>query len=1608
MADDDASTGGEPPEPARTPRLGRAERAVRAVAVAALTAGVFATGLATGLILHLDLPLTKRVVAGTVNALFATLFDGEVRLGAVEEITLESIVVTRFEAHAPTGERVIDVEGIRIRGFWLPPVIGLAVGGGKGTLGLDNVRVERGFVGLQIAEGVPLPLAAAFGTGPSEPAPPKPSAEPFTLEVRTLELGEVTVAGTLAPSVPIDATVSRLRAQLRVGEEGITVDVDRSAIEERAIVGAPLRGSADFHLTGRFADEARSLSMWGTFGGHLAELQLLVDVLIVDGEVRASIDLPRVGQKELATWVPDAPLTRPVSARLGLSGLPPELALTGTVILPAIAGAEPGRIGIDGLLVADDRVTVDAVVDVDELDARLLSTELPATALSLRAEATVAFEGADTAVRVVVDGEPGRWGELAVPPIEGIVSVAGSQVAAELVVEEAGATTDVHARYDPRQGLAFAARSHVPSLAAVPRLAALLGGRGYAGRATARTSGRYRPGGEGEVDVYAEAEVAGVRLPGSDVSVGNGRVFGRLRGPSQRPERLRLDATVIGGDANLGGTELERFVVRAAGPLARPTVEADVLDRLQRRVVAKGVVEPEARQLRGVTVQIDAGPVGIRGEVDRVASIGEALTVDGLRLTGLGGEVSGGLAIERGELVGKLEGTGIDLASLSRMVGAPLPVRGRANLSVDLERAPGGRRGHVQVRVQDGGILLVDGVELSLDTQFDGRLVEAEAALTVANPLRHEDEAHPCAGRVVTVTLEDAETALVGPLLDPTTWRDSDYEAMVGLESVKLRCLAEIWQEASPMAPIPVTEVAGLLDASFGLAVDADEPHPSLTHMGVRTTGLVVAGRPDEPDAAPPWKTDELDLAVVGSIDGATGDATLSVALLDDDHRVADNLSRPPLVRLDAAMALELDALLAGGERARSSLENSKMSVALETTRSPFARWAALPSPFRELPPQLGGDVEVDVYLEGTARDPSIAGRARVWGLEPPRVKGKRGIVNNDLDLMINYQGGVGRVDGTLHRDGELALEISGESLGNLSTRVLGGQSDPAWTGWLRAELEGMQLSTIPPLAKIGMKGNVTGRVEVRDLGAEPRAVVDLSIDGLAVGPQLRFGKSKLRLQPLDDGKGGMGLLVELPLERGGGLRVSGYGGLDWEDRLYPKPAVERAAGLYVIADRFPLATARPLMPDAVAGLAGNLDGELRVGYKEKSTSEISVDADMWLRDGAAQLVPLGQDFHGITAHVTARGGLVKVDELELRSGTGRATGSLRAGLDGLGLNVVTGSILIDEAEPFPVASEGVPLGNVTGQVDANVSVRTDGIQALLVTRGVRLQLPPSANRDVQELEGHPDVRVAQPLYAPKPDDEDDTGASTPLTLTILLSPTEIVGNQVRIAFLTEAPLTVRDDGVVKGEIVVTDGELTVLDKTFRVDRGRVLLREEEPGNPFLNVTAHWDAPDGTTVYVDYVGPLKPMDRENFTFRSQPALPESEVLALLIFGDASAGATGADQTNSVANSVAAAQFNAVLGQLAPGLSTKISTNSATLTYQLTDKVTVSATFENQQGTGQQQDANTTSSGGNPNDATNRSEFSIDYRFAKSWLVRGTVGVGLGAASGIDLLFQHRY
>jgi translocation and assembly module TamB len=1618
VADDEA-----PPEPGATPsggRLGRAGRALAGMAVVLLSSATFVMSAAGGLVLHLNLATTRRVVRDVVNELFVDLFAGEVRIGPIEHLSPRSLSVASFHAKTPDGVEVIQAEGIRLRGAWLAPVLRLAGAGGRGRLSLGHLRVERGFVGIEIQSDGSLPLAGAFAS--RSPSPPSPSGEggDFTLDLATVELGEVRAAGSLAPAVPLDAIVSRLLARVQVGTAGIAIDVDRSSIREDRLLGATIQGTSDFHLRGRFAPDAApakqglqeatpKFDLWGSFGGHLDRLQVVVDTQIHDGVVTAHVDLPRVGREDVAGLLPDAPLTRPVSAHLSLHGRAPVMQLTGAVEVPAMGTAAPGRVKLHGTLDARKEVLITAVVDVADFDARLLSVDLPHTKLGLVADVTARLAGTSTDVRVDFDGRSSSWGEHLIPTTSGVVEVGPGQVEARLVVEEAGAESDLFARWDAVAGLVFAARAHAPSLARVPRLRQLLGAQRLDGRARVRAEGRLSA--DGDLDLFADADLAALDVDAANLKVAGTHAFARLSGPTDKPERMHLDATVVSSDANLDGRKLPQVQLKAVGPLGRPTVLAEVTDDLRREIEAKAVVDSRSRSLTGVDVRLVDGSVTLDGHVERIRSVDDLLALEDIQLDGLGGQVRGGLQIRDGELVGELSGSEIDLPTLSRLLGLKFPVRGKASLDVAIAHDATGRAGHAQLRISDGGVLIVGGLGLSVDTRFDGEQVTTEAALVVDNPLGHESD-HACAKTIGTFTLEDAEVALRGPLLAAETWRDADMAGNLELESADLACLAEIWQEATPLAPIPVSELTGILDAAVGLARKAGQTYPSITQLGAKTTGLVVAGRPEKPDGPAAWRSDALDLAVAGSLDGVSGDATLSVALLDDDRKTTANLARPPLVRLSVeATALDLQALSEGGEQARDALVATRGSASLETTRSALSRWLAIPAPYRDSLPPLAGEVEVDAYLEGSAADPSIAVRARAWGLHRERAD-RRKRHHNDLDFLVSYEGREGRVDGTLRRDGERVAVISAESQGDLAVRVLGRGQDPRWTGWVRAEFDELELSSLPPLADQHIAGAVSGSISLRGLGETPKLSANLKIPELSLGSRAQFAKVDVAIVPVSDGRA-LSLQASFPAvvdgRPDGMLRVVGYGSLEWDRLLVPKPALDQPAGMYLVAEQFPLDGVQPFLGSDIARAGGRLDGEMRLGYREQTTQPISLDMDMRLSRGVLQLVGYGREVHGIEAHMVARGGLLKVDELELRSGTGRASGSLRAGLDGLGFNVITGSLSIDEEEPFPVDNQGVSMGTVSGRIDTNISMRDEAMDVLLVTRELRLRLPPSSNRNVQRLEAHPDVAVMQATSAPVGEVEEEQAEPTPVRVTVVLSPTIIEGNQLRIALLTEAPIEIAPDGTVSGEIIVTGGELTVLDKTFRIDRGTVLMREEEPGNPYLNVTAHWDAPDGSTVFVDYVGPIKPMARDNFTFRSNPSRPESEVLALLIFGDASAGAAAQDQSNRVANSVAAAQFNALVGQLAPGLTTKVSTSSASLSYQITDSVTLSATFDNAQdpGAGVEAEGDETA-GGAPDNQFGRSEVSVDWRFAEQWLLRGTVGVGTGSNSGVDLLFQHRY
>ncbi len=1598
------------------------------VAGALAIAAVFVTSLIGGLVLHLDTRPARRVVQHTTNLVFADIFAGQIVLGEIDRLSLRRLRVRTFTATEPQGTEVLAVEGISLRGDWLPGLLRLALGG-DGTLGLGHVRIERARLGLAFRSGSQLTLADAFASRPKAQKPQEePSEAPpsqFALDLAQIEIGEIHVEGTLGAGVPIDALVSRLRAHFRLGPDGLVLDVKRSSVQERHLLGAATSGTVDYHLVAR-SDPPR-LGMWGTFTGHVGELEIGTTVVLDDGRLAVTLDLPRVGADELAPWLPGRPLTVPVSASARFGGVPPLFDLAGEVKLPAVQGAPPGALSMRGRLRVGDQPTADVSLALDQLNVQLFGDDLMPTRLTARARVRAKLAGDDTELRAEVRSAPSEIDGESVPPVAGVVAYARSGLAAYLQIDEAGVPVAAELGYRPEAGIWFALRAVAAELASVPRLSRLLqgsaGGGRLGGRADVIVLGDFH---KGQADVTSAATLVGASWPCvgrcAQAALHGVQITSRLQGA---PDDLQLEADAVGVGLHVGGERFGSFRLAARGPLRAPTVRAVALDSGQRQLEALAVVEPTKGSARNVSLSLGRGSTVVRGQVAQVAASSGGVRFDGVSLEGAsGGKVEGSLQVVNQEIIGKLAGTGLALEPLSRLLDLPYPLQGTASVDIDLSRDETGRHGHAKVAIHDGGMLVISGVNLELEAQFDGRELRPKIDLKLKSEALSEAAASgdPCAGTIAAIGFDQAKGQLDGPLLSPAAWHQVTGNGTLTLRDVKLRCLAEVWDQFDPTRPIPFERIEGVVNGSVALGRGADQHLPSLNDLELRTAGLVLVPRPQAADQPPSWSTDRLDVTVNGNFEGTSGETTLAARLFGAPapHDGQPAAPAAELARLNGSTTLDIGALLSGGKTARDSLVNAPLSARLETGRLPIAQWAALPEPARDSVGAVTGDMDLSVYLEGTLRRPALAVRARAHGLAPAATAAtgaKEWLVPVDLDVAANYYDGAGTLGGVVQHDGEEIAGVAGTLKGNPSARLLG-EGDDRWTGSLAAEIKGVPLDTLPAFARAGVSGKLAGRVALENLrGDDPQLHVNLSVPDLRFGPSVAFDRATLRVRPVGGGEQGVVTIQsEIDVRGGGGLRVAGYGSLTWRDGLVPGLNPDAPAATLISADRFPVRTAQPFLSESVSKLGGQLDGAVRVTYHELLGRDLSIDADMTLSDGIVHLPGMGQELYDVGARVSSTPNLIRVEDITASAGGGRGEGWMVLQHDGAKVKIVTGVFTIQEGEQIPLAVEGVPLGTASGKLVLSVQPQTEVVDVRLTAAGMRVRLPATASQQVQPLNEHPDVAISHPLR--QPEEEERPGSQSPFSLTITVVDAEIDGGSLRIQFGTgeDKPVQLLADGSLTGELKLADGEVYLLGKVFEIDRGLVRLRTEEPDNPYVNVTSHWNAPDGSIVYCDYVGLLKPIAQEKIRFRSNPPRPQQEIVSLLILGEgddgtSSVGGGTGDRAGSLGRGIAAAQFNAMLGDVVPGVSTSVSSGegsvSTAIIYQLNDSVTARASYERATVQGAVEESDATATQGDTQTATNTS-FTVDWRFAPSWLLRGSVGLGDQPSSGLDLLFQHRY
>lgn len=1597
----------------------------------------FVLAAPVGIILHLDLPVTRRALLRRLDAALEAEYMGRFEWTSLEALSPDRIELGRIRVVAPDGELALQAESATLDGPGFSGLWGLARR--EPRLVLPRLEIVGAEVDVRRTDdGVPRVLSAlAPKPGPPSSRPPPPPSN-VTLWFPSIALRNARVR--------IGSDAAAFALQLETVNADILIEPRRLDVEVGQLVGrlesetvTPVDLRAKARLT---AARSRTGAPTGEFGGWLdlslrdGPTEAAVKGTFVDGLLEAEFVAPVLEPAAFARWVPDAPLhpTRPLGLRVGVRG--PRDRLTVAAQLSHTAQAEPsapgeapppGRLdvlvalGVGGQVIGVEASAAD--LDPSVLDARWPRGQVNAEGSFLinveppQAEGRIALP----ATTLIVDGTR----EVSLPPLAGAFRAGRGGVEARVRFDELGLPGDVLARLGAGDALEFA-------LSAAYRLGELTRLSEYvAGASRVRGSGVVVAAGTlrgALLDLGARAVVEGLEATGSGARVGRLDVVSRLKGPL---DALELDAS---GDARrlaIGKRAVAKASLRASGPVARPTLSATFTDEPGGSLDVRGVLDVARHAIERFSLELRASGAVLRGSAKAVTlGRGGDVDVSEVHLGGgtLGGSLDGNLALVDGDLSGRMKGDGIDLDEVSRLLRLPHRLEGKVGIDVDVKRTGHGERtGHARVTLSHGAWSIVRGFDANLEVAFEGRGVSSSGRLM----WRDSSGVSGCEGALFDASLA-AVGELDGPMMSSDTWTRSTGRVSFGEDAegtksgahqgrLELGCLTKLADGLRVSDRLPFRLNRGV--AQFGVAVSREVPEGplSLDRFHLETRGLGVAAKSDS-DAPPAWVSDHLDLGLDAQKTEETGRTTLELTVRDG----RDPSSTAALGKARLSTRLNPDWLrnppsIAG---LLLGLSVTPFDAEVEVQRLTAAQRQAMPWPWRDAVAPFDGTLHLEARASGTALSPTAAMRATLEGLSS---RSTAGAPKLDVELLASHRHGTTRLDAWVDepRDGaRLRRLLSLEALHRSAPKTLFGPPSPG-SVHMRAWTRGLPLALIPSKTGRVLSGSVDGHLTIdktENLTLAARVEGhDVTIDDVALdAARLIVGTSE-RSKRTTEGS----LLVGV---RGGGeLVVRGAGELKLESgALVVLP--DRPRELSVEARRFPLRVALPLMPDVVTRLDGELDGRFGLDFTRLDGRDPGLTSTLVVRDGVLELPRFGQRLHSIAGRLAAEQSRLSLEDVRAVTSTGTLRGRLETRLDGLRLTEFVGELDARDGDGAPIAVDGRGLGTLHGKVELRGDLREPGRPRFEVEgTALTLRLPPSppfrrARLTPQPLEAHPDVRILQagaPAQAP-------SMRQGRYDLGIVLRHAVIRGSGLRLVLSTDPsrPIRSTSTGSLEGSIILEAGELSLLGKTFTVDRGVVDVDAEEPDNPFVNVTAHWDAPDGTVVFVDYVGRIAPITRDDLRFRSTPPRSEDAVVGLLLFGDTYDldGSTATDaqrRANQALGGALTAELSALFGDLLPGLTAGLSATSegATATsigYQVSDRLSAQAILEQAPGTGvlgalgssSPPSATATTPGVSVGDA--RTKLGVDFRIGKRWVMRGSLGVSGGAASGVDLVYQLRY
>jgi hypothetical protein len=809
--------------------------------------------------------------------------------------------------------------------------------------------------------------------------------------------------------------------------------------------------------------------------------------------------------------------------------------------------------------------------------------------------------------------------------------------------------------------------------------------------------------------------------------------------------------------------------------------------------------------------------------------------------------------------------------------------------------------------------------------------------------------------------------------------------------------------EAELDAGKPITGWKSLEDAKGNVIVNTDRVPIERICLVVRCPEMLAAST-----ASVVGKVGaRLEVSRTGPRDHAKGEdtkATLEVEAQDADGRLAYLSAK---ARLDLASAIAL----------RRVPVDAPIDARFGVEARSFDR---LPPVLQPLP--LSGLLSMHGYAEGTIAQPFLV--VEVDGSDLKMRGATRDTPPLELGWVTTYDLEDAASDIDL-RMGAAHVVRATLQVNATVPQLLGTPGEKPWSGGLYVEVDRFLLKLLPALAEKETSGALSGRLSVSGIHESPVVASHLSIDDLRFGDEV-VGPVAVSLEATDR-------TCVASLEAGASNQparatLRARAGCRWKNGTVPSLVSDVPAEIALDAAQFPIVAVQPLLSKVFGRLHGNLDAHLTAsGHPDQGVGRWAVRGEAHLRDASVLPLVLGREIIRLDMQATADGsGVVRVPHFSGEMGAGAFTGQGTVVLRDNSVDHAHAELHVAKRKAIPVTMEGVSYGTVWGDVIGDARVADGQLLVTLRAPTLRLELPPQRTGNLERLDHNPAVVVLQPLSAAPPVTAMGGGPGPPgprvprVVASVELG--ENVGvsrDDLKIELTTPAApqnpkISLDGDVTIDGSIRLLGGRVPVAGRVFRVERGVVQFGGSDPADPALDVDAVYEGPDTSiTIKVHVGGTAKDA---KITLQSTPAKSQSEILAILTFGEAAPATTGPSGisgpqqgTSTIAGAAGSAAagvgsaivttgLNQVLSQSVIPIRTSVSagtssTASAAASIDVSERLRFEyiRSFGTPSQVGQQIDDN---------------QFAVDWRFKSRWMLRTIVGTRGTAA--LDLLWQRWY